>query len=84
MLTELIKLGHKMKKQMKDTQNEIKQNIQWQEGNQDSKQRFGTKGKNKHPTETEWIIQKSEERLKNLWDILKCSNIWITEVPEGE
>ena len=28
MLTELIELGHKMKKQMKDTQNEIKQNIQ--------------------------------------------------------
>ena len=41
MLTELIELGQKMKEQMKDTQNEIKQNIQGtnrQEGNQDSKQ----------------------------------------------
>ena len=28
MLTELIKLGQKMKEQMKDTQSEIKQNIQ--------------------------------------------------------
>ena len=28
MLTELTKLGQKMKEQMKDTQNEIKQNIQ--------------------------------------------------------
>ena len=28
MLTELIELGQKMKKQMKDSQNEIKQNIQ--------------------------------------------------------
>ena len=28
MLTELIELGQKTKKQMKDTQNEIKQNIQ--------------------------------------------------------
>ena len=28
MLTELIELGWRMKKQMKDTQNEIKQNIQ--------------------------------------------------------
>ena len=28
MLTELMKLGRKMKKQMKDTQSEIKQNIQ--------------------------------------------------------
>ena len=28
MLTELIELGQKMKKQMKDTQSEIKQNVQ--------------------------------------------------------
>ena len=28
MHTELIELGHKMKEQMKDTQNEIKQKIQ--------------------------------------------------------
>ena len=28
MLTELVELGQKMKKQMKDTQSEIKQNIQ--------------------------------------------------------
>ena len=58
MLTELIELGRIMKKQMKDTQNGIQQNIQGtnqniQEGNQDSNQRFGTKGRNKHPTGTE-------------------------------
>ena len=29
MLTELIELGRKMKEQMKTTQSEIKQNIQW-------------------------------------------------------
>ena len=29
-------------------------------------------------------IQKNEERLRNLQDILKCSNIWIIGVPEGE
>ena len=29
-------------------------------------------------------IQKSEERLRNLWDNFKHSNIWIIEVPEGE
>ena len=29
-------------------------------------------------------IPKSEERLMNLWDDLKCSNIQITGVPEGE
>ena len=29
-------------------------------------------------------IQKNEERLRNLWDNLKHSNIWIIGVPEGE
>ena len=29
-------------------------------------------------------IQKNEERLRNLQDILKCSNIRIMGVPEGE
>ena len=29
-------------------------------------------------------IQKNEERLRNLWDNFKCSNIRITGVPEGE
>ena len=29
-------------------------------------------------------IQKNEERLRNLWDNLKCSSIGIMGVPEGE
>ena len=29
-------------------------------------------------------IWKNEERLRNLQDSLKCSNIWIIGVPEGE
>ena len=29
-------------------------------------------------------IRKTEERLRNLQDILKCSNIRIIGVPEGE
>ena len=29
-------------------------------------------------------IRKNEERLRNLQDILKCSNIWIIGVPGGE
>ena len=29
-------------------------------------------------------IPKNEERLRNLWDNFKYSNIWITGVPEGE
>ena len=27
---------------------------------------------------------KKNERLRNLWDNFKCSNIWIIGVPEGE
>ena len=29
-------------------------------------------------------FQKNEERLRNLWDNFKCSNIQIIRVPEGE
>ena len=29
-------------------------------------------------------IKKNEERLRNLWDNFKCSNIRIIGVPEGE
>ena len=87
MLTELIELGYKMKEQMKYTQNEIKQDIQ------------GTKSDRKEtrtqiddleqipiqPEQSEETrIQKNEKRLGKLWDNFKCSNIWITGVPEGE
>ena len=90
MLTDLIELGWKMKKQMKDIQNEIKQNIQGTKS--DSKETrtqsndLEQKEKiNIHPGQKEETrIQKSEERLWTLWDNLKCSNIWIIGVPEGE
>ena len=43
------------------------------------------KERNIHPEEKEETrIQKNEERLRNLWDNLKCSNIWIIGVPEGK
>ena len=81
MLTELIELGQKMKKQMKDTQSEIKQNIQ--ETNRDRKE---TKTQHNDLEQTEEInihleqneetrIQRSEENLTNFWGNLKCSNI---------
>ena len=54
MLTDLIELGRKMKKQVKDTQNEIKQNIQ---GTNSDKKETRTqsndleqKEKNKYPS----------------------------------
>ena len=81
MLTELIELGWKMKKQMKDTQNEIKENIQGT--NSDRKETksqsndLGQKEKiNTHQNE-ETRTQKGEETLTNLWDNLKCSNSQI-------
>ena len=90
MLTDLIDLGQKMKKRMKDTQNEIKQNIQGT--NSDRKETrtqsndLEQKGKmNIQPEQNEETrIQKSEERLTNLWDNLKHCNIRIIGVPEGD
>ena len=81
MLTELIELGWKMKEQMKGTQSEIKQNIQWTNSDRketrthinDLEQKEDI---NIHPAENEEIrIQKDEERLTNLWDNLKRSSI---------
>ena len=90
MLTELIELGHKMKEQMKDTQSKIKQNIQGTNSDRketrtqindlEQKEEINTQSEQNEET----IIQKNEDRLRNIWDNSKRSNIWITEVPEGE
>ena len=76
MLPELIELGWKIKKQMKDTQSEIKQNIQGT--NRDRKEtrtqsnNLEQKGKINIQLECngETRIQKSEESLTNLWNNL--------------
>ena len=90
MLTELTELGRKMKEQMKDTQNEIKQNIQGtnsdrketrtQSNNWEQKEERNMQPKQNEETR----IQKSEETVTNLWDNLKHSNIQIIGVTEGE
>ena len=90
MLTELVELGWVMKKQMKATQSEIKQNSQGTNRNRketrtqsndlEQKEKINIQLKQNEETR----IQKSEETLTNLWDNLKCSNIWIIGVPEGE
>ena len=75
---------------MKDTQDEIKQNIQGT--NSDRKEtrtqrnNLEQKGKiNIQPEQNEEKrIQKSEESLTNFWNSLECSNIRIIGVPEGE
>ena len=69
MLTDLIELGQKMKKQMKDTQSEIKQNVQ---GTNSDRKETRTQSNdleqkekiNIHPGQKEETrIQKSEETL---------------------
>ena len=75
---------------MKDTQNEIKQNIQGT--NSDSKEARTQSNDLEQKEEIniqleqneETRIQKNEKRLTNLWDNLKGCNIWIIGVPEGE
>ena len=90
MLTELTELGHKMKEEIKATQSEIKQSIQ--EANSEGEEartqinNFEQKEEiNIQPEQNEETrIQKNEERLWNLWDNFKHSNIQIIGVPEGE
>ena len=74
MLTELTELGHKMKEQMKDTQSEIKQNIQGtnsdrketmiQINNLEQKEEINTQPEKNEETR----IQRNEERLKIFQD----------------
>ena len=98
MLTDLIEFGRKMKHQMKDTQNEINQNIQGT--NSDRKETriqiniLEQKEERTIQSEQneETRIQKNEERLRILWDNLKPedslrqpqNDIQIIRVPEGE
>ena len=89
MLTELIEFGHKLDEKTKAVLRETKENVQGT--NSDAKE-SGTQingvdqkeERNIHPEKNEATrIQKNEERLRNLQDILKRSNIQIIGVPEG-
>ena len=79
-----------MKEQLKDTQSEIKQNIQGtnSEGKETRTQINDLEQKEEisiQPEQNEETrIQKNEERLRNLQDNFKHSNICITGVQEGE
>ena len=78
-LTELVEFGHKLDAKMKAMLREIKENIQGT--NSDGKQTGNPishekKERNIQPEKNEETrIQKNEERLRNLQDILKHSNI---------
>ena len=90
MLKELAEFGHKIDEQMKDMLKEIKENVQGtnsdakETGNQingvDQKEERNIQPEKNEETR----IQKNEERLRNLQDILKRSNIQIVKVPGEE
>ena len=81
MLTEIIEYGCKIEEKMKAMQSEIKKNIQGtkSEGKETETQINNLEQKeeiNIQLAQNEEIrIQKNEERLRNIWDNFKCSNI---------
>ena len=90
MLTEIIEYGHKIKEEVKAMQSQIKKNVQGtkSDGKETGTQINGVDQKeeiNIQPEQNEETrIQKNVERLRNLWNIFKRSNIRIIGVPEGE
>ena len=89
-LTELVEFGRKLDEKMKAMLRETKENVQGT--NSDAKE-TGTQINGVDQKEETSIqpeknedtrIRKNEERLRNLQDILKHSNIRIIGVPEGE
>ena len=89
MLTEMIGLCRKVKEKMKAIQSEINENIQGtkNEGKKTRTQINAMEQKEKETSNQNRMKNKNsknEERLRNLWDKFKCSNIQIMGVPEGE
>ena len=89
-LTELVEFGHNLDEKMKAMLRETKENVQGtnSDGKETGNQVNGMDQKeerNIQPEQNEAKrIQKNEERLRNLQDIFKRSNIRIIGVPEGE
>ena len=81
MLTELVEFSQKLDEKMKAMgTNSDEKETGTEINGVDQKEE-----KNIQPEKNEETrIRKNEERLRNLQDILKCSNIQIIGVPEGE
>ena len=81
MLTELVEYGCKSEEKMKAMLSEIKENVQGtnsdgketrtQINSMEQKEERNIQPEKNEETRT----QKNEERLRNLWDSFKCSNI---------
>ena len=90
MLTEMVEYGRKIEEKVKAMKSEIKENVQ---GTNSEGMETGTQINNLEQKEViniqpeqneETRIQNNEERLGNLQDNFKRSNIQIAGVPEGE
>ena len=90
MLTEMVKNGRKIKKEVKAIQSEIKENV---EGTNSEEKETRTQINDLEQEEEiniqpgqneETRIQKNEKRLRNLWDNFKHTNIQVMGVSEGE
>ena len=86
MLTELVEFGYKLDEKMKTMLRETKENVQRTNSDEkdtgthindlEQKEEINIQLEQKEETK----IQKNEERLRNLWDNFKCSNIQIIGV----
>ena len=80
-LTELIKLSHKMKEEMKATKSEIQENMQGanSEGKETGTQINDLEKMKKEASNWNRMkkqeFRKDEGKLRNLWDNFKSSNI---------
>ena len=89
MLTEMVEYGYKIEEKVKAIKNEIKENVQGtnSDGKETKIQINDLEQKEKiniQPGHKEEIRIQKNERLRNLQDNFKCSNIWIIGVPEGD
>ena len=81
MLTELVEYGHKLEEKMKAMKSEIKENVQGTNSDgKETRTQINDLDQNEeiniHSEQNEETrIQKYEERLRNLQDNFKCSNI---------
>ena len=88
--TELVEFGQKLDEKMKAMLRETKENVQGTNSDEketgtqingvDQKEETNIQPEKNEETRT----QKNEERLRNLPDIFKCSNIQIIGVPDRE
>ena len=88
MITEMVEYGHKIQEKVKAMKSEIKENVQGTNSDgKNTRTPINDLGQKEERTirpeqNEETRIFKNEERLRNLWDIFKHSNIRIIGVPE--